>query len=95
MAHVWHFILHILGIDTQQSEFYDFWSGIATQASLLFAGIAVYRRHNCHKHLCPFIGRYKVGPYFVCRRHHPDMPHRITLEHIQYAHTKHLKEVNT
>lgn len=68
-----HSVLHILGIDTQQSYWYDFWSGIATQASLLFAAIAVLRRCNCHVHRCWRIGRHPVGgtSWQVCRRHHP------------------------
>jgi hypothetical protein len=32
------------------------------------------RKHTCHVHRCPRIGRHKVEgtEYVVCRRHHPD-----------------------
>jgi hypothetical protein len=65
-----HFLLHVTGIDTQQSMAYDFWSGIATQASLLFAGLAVVRRNNCHERWCPRVGRHVVDGSPWCNRHH-------------------------
>lgn len=83
-----HWLLHVLGIDTQQSDFYDFWSGIATQASLIFGALAVYKHHNCHKHLCWRVGRYQVGQYLVCKKHHPDHPGKVGLEHIMFEHKK-------
>lgn len=83
-----HFILHVLGIDTQQSYFYDFWSGVATQMSALAAVIVYYKKHNCHVHGCPRIGKHPVGHYVVCAKHHPYMPRKITTEHIQFAHEK-------
>lgn len=69
-----HFFLHIFGIDTQQSPFYDFWSGIATQCSVIFAAVTYYKKHNCHVKLCLRVGKYSVGPYLVCAKHHPILP---------------------
>jgi hypothetical protein len=88
-----HWLLHVTGIDTQQSPWYDFWSGVGTQISLCLGAIAVYRKHNCHKRWCPWIGRYPVGQYYVCRGHHPALPRHISLEHIQHAFNQ-SKEVN-
>lgn len=69
-----HWLLHILGIDTQQSYFYDLWSGIATQASLFIGGVTLYMRHNCHSPHCPRVGKhvYEGTPY--CTRHRPGWP---------------------
>jgi hypothetical protein len=66
-----HELLHWLGIDTQQSPFYDFWSGAATQLSVLFAAITYYKKHNCHHPLCLRVGKhiYDGTPY--CTKHHP------------------------
>jgi len=36
-----HWLAHIMGLDTQQSYWYDFWSGIATQASVVVGYIAL------------------------------------------------------
>lgn len=33
MHHVAYWLLHVTGIDTQQSYFYDFWSGIAASGA--------------------------------------------------------------
>lgn len=75
-----HAILHFFGIDTQQSYWYDFWSGIATQATLMFAGIGLYRKHNCRSRWCPRLGHYalKDGELVLklCWKHHPDVPRK-------------------
>jgi len=85
---MWHFILHVLGIDTQQSYFYDFWSGVATQMSVFIGAVVYYKKHNCHVHGCPRIGKHQIGHYVVCSKHHPDTPEKIGTEHIQYVHEK-------
>lgn len=36
-----HWLVHVLGIDTQQSPYYDFWSGFATQTSVVVAYVAL------------------------------------------------------
>lgn len=67
-------LAHILGVDTQQSWPYDFWSGFATQGSVILAACGMYRRHNCHARWCWRIGHHPVaGTHFVtCRLHHPN-----------------------
>lgn len=67
-----HELLHWLGIDTQQSYFYDFWSGIATQASLVFAALVYYMKHNCHRRGCLRIGKHSYNGTPYCSRHHPE-----------------------
>lgn len=67
-----HFILHILGIDTQQSPWYDFWSGVGTQFRLssLLLPYVFYRHHNCHDRRCLRIARHTVDGTPWCNRHH-------------------------
>lgn len=64
-------IAHVLGVDTQQSYWYDFWSGIATQTGLLLAGAGWWSKHNCHERRCPRIGKHSVSGTPWCTRHRP------------------------
>lgn len=84
---MWHDILHVLGVDTQQSYWYDFWSGLATQASLLFVGVGVYRRNNCRKRWCLRLGHYDLVDdsgvvHRLCSKHHPDVHHQRRHTHL-------------
>ena len=67
-------LIHLLGIDTQQSWAYDFWSGVATQLPLPNWIIAIiwYRRHNCHAKGCPRLGKHQHEGTGYCRHHHPE-----------------------
>ncbi len=66
-----HDLLHWTGIDTQQSYFYDFWSGIGTQITLLVGIIAAIRHHNCHVKGCWRLGhKDPLHGYPACRAHH-------------------------
>lgn len=65
-----HFLLHVLGIDTQQSYYYDFWSGIATQVATVTAGLTYVRKHNCHVRGCARVGRHVVNGSPFCNKHH-------------------------
>ena len=62
---------------------YNFISGPLADITLLGAGYAILRRHNCHARGCWRIGRHQVlgTTYVVCRRHHPE--ESPTAEHIQ------------
>ena len=88
-----HLILHWFGIDTQQSPFYDFWSGIGPVlfAMLPFMVMAIvnWRHKNCHVHWCWRIGRFQAGQWTVCNKHHPDsLP---TAEEAAIAHAEALR----
>ena len=66
-----HAISHFFGIDTQSSHMYDFWSGVATQATLILAAIGAYRHHNCHRRGCLRLGHLDQKKHrVVCRKHH-------------------------
>lgn len=89
-----HWLAHILGIDTQQSEFYDAWSGCipaligaVSAASVVWA---VLRSLNCHQHRCWRLGKHPVAGtgWKTCRRHHPDprVAGGLQAHHIEAAH---------
>jgi hypothetical protein len=66
--------IHFFGIDTQQSDNYDFFSGsgpvfVALLGfSSLFAGLA--HHVNCHEPGCWRVGRHKVNGTPWCNVHH-------------------------
>lgn len=69
-----HGVLHLLGIDTQASYFYDFWSGVGTQLTLLLAAVGSFHKHNCHARRCPRIGKHTVNGTPWCTAHMPEAP---------------------
>ncbi len=89
-----HWLIHLLGIDTQQSWAYDFWSGIGpciiAFVSLGLTSLTVYLVFNCHVTGCKRVGRFPAagGQYKTCRRHHPDRNVRDGLQaaHVHAAH---------
>ena len=66
-----HWLLHILGLDTQNSIFYNFWSGIGTQLAVLIAAVGAWHKHNCHAKRCPRIGKHILDGTPYCTKHHP------------------------
>jgi len=76
-----HWLLHVLGIDTQQSRWYDFWSGIGTNLALVAAAVTVIRRHLCQVRWCARVGRYRFRDAdgvdrALCWKHHPGVQRR-------------------
>lgn len=70
-------LLHVLGIDTQQSYYYDFWSGFATQITVLVALVTALRHRNCYVRRCWRLGHIDPAHgHPACRRHHSTHPHR-------------------
>jgi hypothetical protein len=86
-----HGFLHFFGIDTQQSDNYDFFSGSGPVFvaligfSSLFGGLA--HHVNCHEPGCWRIGRHKIGGTPWCNVHHgnarPERPEHEILEAIE------------
>lgn len=66
-----HTILHLLGIDTQQSYWYDFWSGIATQMSVVIGLLAFLKHKNCYHDGCWRLGHPDPEHgHPACKKHH-------------------------
>lgn len=84
---MWHFIAHFFGFaagDSNQAP-YLFWSGAGSDlayVSFLWAGVVLYRRHNCRVRWCWRIGRHEFTDpgdgvcRLLCWRHHPDVKHK-------------------
>lgn len=70
-----HWLIHFLGIDTQQSYSYDFWSGFGPvlfgQLPILGALIVHFRHQNCHVKGCWRLGHTDPKHGFpACKKHH-------------------------
>ena len=66
---------------------YNIVSGPLADITLLGAGIAIYRKHNCHAKGCWRLGRHPVEgtSYITCQKHHP-RPSNPTAEQIAAEH---------
>lgn len=74
---IWHWLLHVMGVDNVSGPWYGFWSGFGSdigELAIVGSLLAVVRRHNCHVRRCWRVGRHPVAGtgYMVCRRHHPE-----------------------
>lgn len=71
-----HGFAHGIGIDTQASQEYAFFSGFGTWLLAVagYSGIVVTLTHhlNCHHEGCWRIGRHREGSELYCRRHHAE-----------------------
>lgn len=70
-----HWLLHVTGIDTQQSDFYDFWSGIGPvifgQLPILASLLLFFRHRNCHVKGCWHLGHPDPEHgHPACKKHH-------------------------
>lgn len=87
-------LLHILGIDSESSRWYAWWSGAGSdlgEFALFGAAVAFYRRHTCHVDDPRFCWRWAAHPvagtpFRACRKHHPQVPDRVSAEDIHAAH---------
>lgn len=85
-----HWLLVHAGITNVSGRWYGFWSGIGSdigQVTLLGGGVALWSRHTCHVTGCHRWARHPVQgtPYATCAKHHPDVPDKVTPEHIEQA----------
>ena len=86
----WHFLLYWTGVSQESGRGYGFWSGFGS-CLMYFTAITVWwRKHTCHVDHCFRFGHHDVTgtPYTVCRKHHPDVPSRVTHSHILSLHKK-------
>lgn len=89
-----NWLVHILGIDNMSGRWYGFWSGFGSdigQITLVGALAAFYRRHTCHVDTPRYCWRWAAHPvagtpYRACKKHHPQVPDKISAAHIAAAH---------
>lgn len=84
------FLRHLFGLDNPSSLGYLFWSGCVTATAFIATAYQHYRHHNCHVHRCWRVGRFSIGPYVVCRKHHPAKG-AITTETVRNEHERMVK----
>jgi hypothetical protein len=85
-ATVFDWLYHAVRWTWHDADGYNFISGPLADITLLGAGYAILRRHNCHVGGCWRIGRAPVHgtSYIVCKKHHPhEAP---TVEQVHAAH---------
>lgn len=87
---MWHALAHFFGLTNASGGPYLFWSGVGSDISeLAFVGafIGAYRHVTCHQRWCGRLAKHQVGPFRVCRKHHPGIDDRApTAEDIAAAH---------
>lgn len=98
----YHGMDHLIGIDSQATQFYAFFSGFGTWVLALagYSGLVItlLRALNCHEVSCWRIGRFPVagGRYKVCGRHHGDItghhPRHLTVQFLRAVHERHVHE---
>lgn len=94
----YHGMDHGIGIDTQTSLEYAFFSGFGAwlSSTLGLSGIiaALIHHVNCHADGCWRIGKFPVagGQYKVCGKHHREVtghPRKLTIEFLRQLHLEH------
>lgn len=83
--HVWHIILHYLGLTNGSGYWYLLWSGIFADVTIFAAAAGLYRHHNCHTAGCWRLAKFPVEgtPFKVCMTHHPKINEAPKAEHLR------------
>lgn len=66
-----HWLGHVLGLDSQNTPYYLFWSGVGPHIPTFVLTGAWYRRNHCHAPRCARIGRHTADGTPWCTRHRP------------------------
>jgi hypothetical protein len=70
-----HWLAHVLGVDTQTSYWYAFYSGVGAKLLPNLGEVALawvwWHKHNCHAHGCARIGKHLHDGTPYCSRHKP------------------------
>jgi hypothetical protein len=82
-----HWFAQLLGLNSPTGHAYAWWSGAGSdlgELAIIGGLVAAYRKHTCHVHRCWRFARHRVEgtPYVCCAKHHPDVPARVTHNHI-------------
>ena len=101
IQYLFHVFLNWSGASNPAGTTYGFWSGFGSdlgEFAIIVGLYSIYKKHNCHIKGCwriahhQFIDKSTGDTYLLCRKHHPNIPKRITIEHILHIH-KHNKKV--
>ena len=89
MGRIINDFLTFLGTTNGSGRWYLWWSGMFSNLTIFVAVFVFYRKHVCHVHHCPRLGRHTATDqdgveHVVCRRHHPDLGagHRLLASHL-------------
>lgn len=91
LLHLWNWFLTVTGSNNTSGTFYGFWSGFGSdlgEVALLGAVVGWYRSNECHVDGCHRIGRHPFKHYKLCAKHHPQVPGKVTLSHINSLRNK-------
>lgn len=63
--------------------YYNFFSGVGSdigELAIIGSLWGIYKKHNCPVHGCPRLCNYDVvgTPYRACKKHHPEVPKKVT-----------------
>lgn len=102
---IWYWFEVHSGTVNESGPYYGFWSGFGSDIGeflLLGSIVAVYRKHNCYINRCPRIAHHKLTDnksgteHMLCKKHyrqiHPELPKKITLEHLAFIHHRNQKD---
>jgi len=88
-----NWLAHVLGLDSGSGYWYMWWSGMGSdlgELAIIGTLAAHYKRHLCHvdhPKRCwrPAIHPVPGTPFKTCKRHHPQVPARISAAGIAAA----------
>ena len=86
MQEIWQGFLWFTGVTN--AGWAAWWGGFFSCLPMLGVFAVVRKRLECHAPGCHRVGLHKTadGKYTLCRKHHPDVPNHLTLEHILREH---------
>ena len=86
LKNIWDWFLWFTGVTN--AGWAAWWGGFFSCLPLFGVFAVVWRRMECHAPGCHRIGLHRTadGLYVLCRKHHPDVPDKLTLEAIHQSH---------
>lgn len=99
-----HGFVHAIGLDTQASAEYAFFSGfgawLSSTLGLSAIVVTLWSHLGCHVDLCARLGRFHVAGeiYRVCRKHHAEITGHhgaLSVRHLREHHRVHLDRQRT
>lgn len=88
-VHLWWFFQRLTGASNTSGVAYGLWSGSWSdigEITLLGLAFTWYKSTRCHVDTCHKYGRHPFQHYKLCKKHHPDVPDKLTHLHILKLH---------